>query len=135
MRLVCFTNAGNEENIYTNEGLGPRRVAALLEWCRANQVELLAPQLPGRGARSKEPFLPDAQVRMRALCMQLQLTRLPQTVAAHVLRLLATRLDGVPYCVIGHSVGTWIAYEMLALAREQGLPMPLKVRSPHCTSR
>jgi surfactin synthase thioesterase subunit len=74
MRVVCFTNAGNEENIYTNEGLGPRRVAALLEWCRANQVELLAPQLPGRGARSKEPFLPDAQVRMRKRCMQLQLT-------------------------------------------------------------
>ena len=44
-----------------------------------------------------------------------------------MLRLLATRLDGVPYCVIGHSVGTWIAYEMIALAREQGLPMPLKV--------
>ena len=53
---------------------------------------------------------------------------LVQTAAAHVLRMLATRLDGVPYCVIGHSVGTWIAYEMLALAREQGLPMPLKVR-------
>jgi len=53
---------------------------------------------------------------------------LVQTAAAHVLRILATRLDGVPYCVIGHSVGTWIAYEMLALAREQGLPMPLKVR-------
>jgi len=62
MRLICFTNAGNEENVFTNEGLGPRRVAVLLEWCRANKVELLAPQLPGRGARSKEPFLSDAQV-------------------------------------------------------------------------
>ena len=65
MRLICFTNAGNEENIFTNEGLGPRRVAVLLEWCRANKVELLAPQLPGRGARSKEPFLPNAQVCAR----------------------------------------------------------------------
>ncbi len=62
MRLVCFTNAGNEENIYTNEGLGARRVPQLLEWCRANSVEMLAPQLPGRGMRLKEPFLGDAQV-------------------------------------------------------------------------
>ena len=63
MRLVCFTNAGNEENIYTNEGLGVRRVPQLLDWCRANKVEMLAPQLPGRGMRVKEPFLGDAQVR------------------------------------------------------------------------
>jgi medium-chain acyl-[acyl-carrier-protein] hydrolase len=71
MRLVCFTNAGNEENIFTNEGLGARRVAVLLEWCRANSVELLAPQLPGRGARTKEPFLPDTQARARVavLCV------------------------------------------------------------------
>lgn len=25
LRLLCFTNAGNEENVYTNEGIGARR--------------------------------------------------------------------------------------------------------------
>jgi surfactin synthase thioesterase subunit len=45
-----------------------------------------------------------------------------------VVRLLATRLSEAPYCVIGHSVGTWLAFETLALAREQGLPMPQKAR-------
>ena len=56
-----------------------------------------------------------------------------QTVAAHVVRLLASRLADVPYCIIGHSVGTWIAFETLSLAREQGLPMPRKARLRACT--
>ena len=29
--------------------------------------------------------------------------------------------------VVAHSVGTWIAYELLRLARSRGLPMPTKV--------
>ena len=51
----------------------------------------------------------------------------PQSAAAQVLALIATRLCDAPYCVVAHSVGTWIAFEMLALAREAGLPMPLRV--------
>jgi surfactin synthase thioesterase subunit len=57
-----------------------------------------------------------------------------QTVAAHVVRLLASRLADVPYCVIGHSVGTWVAFETLSLAREQGLPMPRKARARACSA-
>ena len=45
-----------------------------------------------------------------------------------MVRLLASRLVDVPYCVVGHSVGTWLAFETLSLAREQGLPPPLKAR-------
>jgi surfactin synthase thioesterase subunit len=98
MRLVCFTNAGNEENVFTNEGLGARRVAVLLEWCRANAVELLAVQLPGRGARTKEAFLPDTQARA---CAALPLPR-PR----------CARADAS--CVLPRSVGrllprTWCA--------------------------
>ena len=105
---MCFTNAGNEENVFTNPGLGARSVPVLLDWCRAHAVEILAVQLPGRGARVKEPFLESAQAA-----------------AAASLSVLGSRLlDGVPYCVLAHSVGTWIAYEMLSLAREQGLPLP-----------
>merc|ERR1712187_1044362 len=32
--------------------------------------------------------------------------------------------DGVPYLVWGHSVGTWVTFEFLMLARKIGLPMP-----------
>lgn len=39
------------------------RVPTLLEWCRANNCEILAPQLPGRGARTKEPFIASVQAR------------------------------------------------------------------------
>mmetsp|Transcript_47222 Transcript_47222/g.148299 ORF Transcript_47222/g.148299 Transcript_47222/m.148299 type:complete len:392 (+) Transcript_47222:111-1286(+) len=32
--------------------------------------------------------------------------------------------DGIPYIVWGHSVGAWVAFEFLLLARKIGLPMP-----------
>jgi surfactin synthase thioesterase subunit len=51
-----------------------------------------------------------------------------QTVASQLVALLATRLQETPYCVIGHSLGTWVAFETLALAQESGLPMPKMVR-------
>ena len=52
LTVLCFANAGNAEDMYTNEGLGARRAASpLLEWCRANDAEVLAAQLPGRGTR------------------------------------------------------------------------------------
>jgi len=41
--------------------------------------------------------------------------------------MLAPRLCDAPYSVLAHSVGTWVAFEMLQLARSQGLPMPVKV--------
>ena len=57
-----------------------------------------------------------------------------------MLKLLASRLCDVPYCVVAHSVGTWIAFELLSRAREEGLPQPLKVffscfPSPHAVER
>mmetsp|Transcript_12873 Transcript_12873/g.17592 ORF Transcript_12873/g.17592 Transcript_12873/m.17592 type:complete len:353 (-) Transcript_12873:228-1286(-) len=110
MRLICFTNAGNEENVYSVEGVGARKVSTLLDWCRANNVEMLAVQLPGRGARKEERCLNSTS-----------------EVAEAVLQVLGSKIVKVPYCVIGHSVGTWCAFEMLSLAREKGFPMPLKV--------
>lgn len=32
--------------------------------------------------------------------------------------------DGVPYCIWGHSVGTWVAFEFMMLCRRIGLPAP-----------
>jgi len=109
MRLICFTNAGNEENVFTLEGLRAKRVETLLEWCRSHAIEVLAVQLPGRGKRRKEPFMQTIQ-----------------QVAKEVLRVVGSKLVDVPYCVIGHSLGTWEAFEFLSRAREEGFAMPLQ---------
>ena len=108
-RLLCFPNAGNEENLYTNEGVGARKVDTLLAHCRANGIEVLAVQLPGRGMRRKEAFITNAKAAAAAL--------LP--VVAH--RLLA---DGKPYFILAHSVGTWVSYELLQAFKAARLPMP-----------
>mmetsp|Transcript_281 Transcript_281/g.407 ORF Transcript_281/g.407 Transcript_281/m.407 type:complete len:365 (+) Transcript_281:264-1358(+) len=110
-RVLCWANAGNAEDMYTNEGVGARRaVSPLLDWCRANDAECLAVQLPGRGARLREDLLGSAA-----------------EAAAALLPIVASKLADVPYIVIGHSVGTWCGYEFLQLARKEGLPMPTKV--------
>lgn len=110
MRVVCFTNAGNEENVFTMEGIGARRVSTLLDFCRSNQVEMLAVQLPGRSARKEEPFFKTAQ-----------------EAAAATLKMIAPFIIDTPFCVIGHSLGTWLSFELLSLMREEGLPMPAQV--------
>ncbi|KAL4451499.1 hypothetical protein ABPG75_007161 [Micractinium tetrahymenae] len=108
LRILCFPNAGNAEDMYTSEGTGVRRAPSpLLEWCRANGAECLAVQPPGRNMRGKEPPL--------TTCASL---------AAALLPVVASRLLDVPYVVVAHSVGTWNAYEFLRLAQRQGLPMP-----------
>lgn len=108
LRLLCFPNAGSAEDMYTNAGVGARKESTLLDWCVKNKVEILAVQPPGRAMRVKEPLI--------SSCRELAQTLLP---------IVATKLlDGVPYCVIGHSVGSWNAFEFLSLAREEGFPMP-----------
>eukprot|EP00884_Botryococcus_braunii_P006353 jgi/Botrbrau1/15719/Bobra.4_1s0089.2 len=77
------------------------------EWCRANDAECVAVQLPGRGLRSKE-------VPLRSC----------QEVAQELLPVVASRLQSAPYVIIAHSVGTWCAYEFVMLARDEGLPLP-----------
>ncbi|KAK9813306.1 hypothetical protein WJX72_012248 [[Myrmecia] bisecta] len=111
LRVLCFPNAGNAEDMYTNEGTGTRRAPSpLLEWCRASAAECLAVQPPGRNMRSKEPCITS-----------------PQQMAHALLPIVASRLEAVPYVVVAHSVGTWNAFELLCLLRQHGLPMPVKV--------
>eukprot|EP00854_Cymbomonas_tetramitiformis_P007415 gene7415-8828_t len=88
---------------------GLQRVSGLLEWCRTNMVEILAVQLPGRGARIKEPFI----------------TTVPE-VAKATLQVLGSKLIDTPYCIMAHSVGTWNSFGLLTLLREEGFPPPLK---------
>jgi len=56
-----------------------------------------------------------------------------QEAAAAVLPMVAPFVLDTPYCVVGHSLGTWLTFELLSAMRDQGLPMPLQVRSlpPH----
>lgn len=98
--------------MYSSEGTGARRAPSpLLEWCRANGGEVLAVQMPGRMTRRSEPQL-----------------RTAREVAAGVLDVLGDKIGqagGLPYVIVSHSVGGWVAFEMLRLAREKGIGMPV----------
>lgn len=110
-RILCFPNAGNEENLYTNEGVGARKVDTLLAFCRSQNIEVLAVQLPGRAQRRSEPFAKSAR-----------------DAATAVLNVVGHRLfgDGKPYYILAHSVGTWVSYELLQAMKEKRLPMPVR---------
>jgi medium-chain acyl-[acyl-carrier-protein] hydrolase len=111
LRLVCFANAGNAEDMYTSEGTGIRKsVSPLLEWCRENQVECLAPQYPGRALRLQEPRITKAT-----------------DMAAALLPIVASKLYDTPWVLIAHSVGTWIGFEFLHACRKAGIPPPKAV--------
>ena len=79
------------------------------EWCRANGAEVHAVQPPGRNLRGREPPLTTAA-----------------GLAAALLPVVASRLAEAPYVIVAHSVGTWVAYELLRLVQAQGLPAPRK---------
>ena len=109
-RIIAWPNAGNAEDMYTNDSVvnGRLPTSPLLDWCRKNGAEMLAVQLPGRGGRMRESFAESPQDAARAL-----------------LPIVASRLVDVPYIVIGHSVGTWLAYEFVRMAQKEGLPAPV----------
>ena len=50
----------------------------------------------------------------------------PQDAARALLPILGSRLIDVPYIIVGHSVGTWLAYEFVRAAQDAGLPAPAK---------
>ena len=109
MRILCFPNAGNTEDMYTHEGTGVRRAQSpLLELAKSNECEVLAVQYAGRANRKSEGYAFD----IRADIVQA------------LLPVVAGKLDEVPYCIVAHSVGTWVAFEFLQLLRSRGVRMP-----------
>jgi surfactin synthase thioesterase subunit len=68
-------------------------------------VEMLAVQLPGRGMRKSEPFFKTAQ-----------------EAAAAVVPMVAPFVLDTPYCVVGHSLGTWLSFELLSCLRVRPNP-------------
>jgi surfactin synthase thioesterase subunit len=78
------------------------------QWPADDRVEVCAVQLPGHETRFSEPCLRS--------CADIAETLLP--VVAPLVQ------DGVPYVFFGHSVGTWMAYELLVRMQAERLPMP-----------
>lgn len=121
----------------------------LQEWCRAHDAELLAVQAPGRGSRQKEAACTSAQdlaqQALQALGHRLQLRRPTAGAAAaaegHVKGGVASAAaaaptvegscgtanggDVVPWVIVSHSMGCWVAFELLRLARQKGEHMGL----------
>ena len=129
LRLVAFPSAGSAENIYMGDdrtafdgAARGRRENTLVAWARAHGVELLCAQPPGRELRFKEPRLPSAAAVAAAVLPTL----------APLLAEAAAAAEGggdgnaapIPWALLGHSVGTWLGYELLRAARTAGLPPP-----------
>jgi surfactin synthase thioesterase subunit len=96
VRLFCFPYAGGSEAIFRT-------------WQQnlPETIEVLPIQLPGRGARMKEP----------------PLTRLPPLVQtlSHSLR---PEMD-LPFAFFGHSMGGMISFELARQLRREGGPLPV----------
>mmetsp|Transcript_11053 Transcript_11053/g.20068 ORF Transcript_11053/g.20068 Transcript_11053/m.20068 type:complete len:391 (+) Transcript_11053:40-1212(+) len=102
MRVICFHNAGSSESTFTGPG------TVFMKWAKEANVEVIAVTYPGRDKVQREEKMTAAGP------LSLKLLEIIYTKVA----------DGVPYCVWAHSVGTWVAFEFLILARKIGLPMP-----------
>merc|ERR1719387_815451 len=105
-RVLCFHNAGSAESNYS------AKKTPFTDWVlEAGCVEFIALQYPGRENSQKEPRHTN-----------------PETLASVLLSAVYDKIvDGVPYFVWGHSVGTWVSFEFLMLTRKIGLPMPKAV--------
>eukprot|EP00933_Yihiella_yeosuensis_P039906 TRINITY_DN3408_c0_g2_i9.p1 TRINITY_DN3408_c0_g2~~TRINITY_DN3408_c0_g2_i9.p1 ORF type:complete len:398 (+),score=87.80 TRINITY_DN3408_c0_g2_i9:107-1300(+) len=103
LRVLCFHNAGSAESAYTGPG------TPFIQWAKESKsVEIMAFDYPGRDKLLKATKHTTTD-----------------TLAPDLLAVAHEKLtDGVPYIVWGHSVGTWVAFEFLMLARKVGLPMP-----------
>ena len=85
--------------------------AAFRGWARAlaPDVETLPIRLPGREGRFAEPPVID-----------------PRAVAGAVASAIEVR-GVVPYAIYGHSMGAWIAFEVVRELRRLGVPLPIRL--------
>lgn len=111
LRLFCFPYAGGSATIYK-------------DWAKtiANDVELNAVQLPGRGVRIREPLIQDYETLVSGLLAAIK------------------PLTDVPFVFFGHSMGAQVAWELARYLRKAGLPLPkvliVSARSaPHVKSQ
>jgi len=103
-RIFCFHSAGSAESMWTGPAMNP-----FLTWAKETKaVEVIAASYPGRDkTRDRKPH---------------ETTR---ALTEDMLPVFFDKLnDGVPFAFWAHSVGTWVAFELLMLMRKVGLPMP-----------
>ncbi len=95
LRLFCFPYAGGSEAVYRT-------------WQQnlPEAVEVLPVQLPGHGARIKEPAL----ARLAPLAQALSQSLRPEM--------------ELPFAFFGHSMGGLIAFELTRQLRREGAPLP-----------
>jgi medium-chain acyl-[acyl-carrier-protein] hydrolase len=87
-----------------------------------DQVEVLGVQLPGREAQMRQPLVSD----FRSLCGLVEAALEPY-------------FDS-PFAFFGHSMGSWLAFELTRSLRRQGKPLPVHLfvsgrRSPQLPER
>eukprot|EP00908_Phaeocystis_cordata_P011239 Transcript_22089.p1 GENE.Transcript_22089~~Transcript_22089.p1 ORF type:complete len:376 (-),score=139.09 Transcript_22089:73-1104(-) len=112
-RLVCFHNAGSSESVWTGRGLRQTADNPFVRHCREAGGELLAVELPGREARRSEG-------------RETQLGRYAEAIF-RVLAPVLQEAPAVPYVLIGHSMGTWLLFELSKLLQARGVPSPAQV--------
>jgi len=103
-RVFAFHSAGSAESMYTGPAMNP-----FLTWVKETKaIEFIVPSYPGRDKMRDKPLLEKAD-----------------EVAAYILPIIFNQIaDGTPFAFWGHSVGNWVAFEILMLMRKIGLPMP-----------
>ncbi len=110
LKLICFPYAGGNSSTY-------------MSWAKylPENVELIIVQPPGRGSRIFEPIYSD----MKSLISDL-------------LWLIPEHLN-TPYILLGHSLGSRIAFELMVQLNKLKFPLPLHFiasgsRAPHLAS-
>jgi surfactin synthase thioesterase subunit len=96
-RLFCFPYAGGAGAVFN----GWRQYLD-------NRIDMHAVELAGRGRRIYDPLYDSMEEAVD-----------------DVLKIIAGRLNEIPYALFGHSMGGILAYELTQQIRERNLPQPL----------
>ncbi len=112
LRLFCIPQAGMGAWAFHGwqEALG-------------NSIEVMPIELPGRNSRLREKRFTNMQELVKGIVDN-----------------LLNEFRKQPYCILGHSLGAWIAYEVVCELRRRHEPLPLKMyvsanRAPHLFSK
>ncbi len=99
VNLFCLPYAGGSASIYNH-------------WCKYldPRIKLTPLEMAGRGSRISEPFYQS----------------IPEAIADLLLRNQA-ELRSDPYALFGHSMGSWLAFELAHHLKANGYPQPVQL--------